>query len=177
MGKHMEKRKIIIDCDPGHDDAVAIMMAGSYPGFDLLGITVEAGNQTIEKTVRNTLNLVQYLDLNVPVAAGQGIPLKRSPMNCAEIHGKTGLDGFKFPRLTRKVDDRDAVELIYDLLKEHKHVTLIPTGPLTNIAKVIMEHKDAVKWIDEIHHIKAPLTKSRTNWRSSRSFTTRNTKF
>lgn len=146
----MEKRKIIIDCDPGHDDAVAIMMAGSYPGFELLGITVEAGNQTIEKTVRNTLNLVQYLDLNVPVAAGMGMPLKRMPMNCAEIHGKTGLDGFKFPKFTRKVDERDAVELLYDLLKEHKHVTLVPTGPLTNIAKLIMEHKDATKWIDEI---------------------------
>lgn len=146
----MEKRKIIIDCDPGHDDAVAIMMAGSFPGFELLGITVEAGNQTIEKTVHNTLNLVQYLDLDVPVAAGKGLPLKRSPMNCAEIHGKTGLDGFKFPRLTRKVDDRDAVDLLYDLLKEHKHVTLVPTGPLTNIAKLIMKHKDAVKWIDEV---------------------------
>lgn len=146
----MEKRKIILDCDPGHDDAVAIMMAGSYHGFELLGITVEAGNQTIEKTVRNTLNLVQYLGLDVPVAAGKGIPLKRTPMNCAEIHGESGLDGFTFPELKIEADKRDAVELIYDLLKANDHVTLVPTGPLTNIAKVILEHKDVISHIDEI---------------------------
>lgn len=146
----MEKRKIIIDCDPGHDDAVAIMMAGSYEGFDLLGITVEAGNQTIEKTGRNTLNLVQYLGIRCPVALGKGVPLKRTPMNCAEIHGKTGLDGFTFPKLEIGFDKRDAVELMFDLLKENKNITLVPTGPLTNVAKLLRDHPEVRKNISEI---------------------------
>lgn len=146
----MEKRKIILDCDPGHDDAVAIMIAGSYPGFDLLGITVEAGNQTIEKTGRNTLNLVQYLGLNVPVALGKGVPLKRKPMNCAEIHGETGLDGFDFPKLSLDFDKRDAVELMFDLIKANKNVTIVPTGPLTNVAKLLIDHPEVKSNIDEI---------------------------
>lgn len=66
----MEKNKIILDCDPGHDDAVAIMLAGKSPKIDLLGITVVAGNQTIEKTVKNALNVCQYLGLDTPVYAG-----------------------------------------------------------------------------------------------------------
>lgn len=146
----MEKRKIIIDCDPGHDDAVAIMLAASYPGFEVLGITVEAGNQTIEKTGRNALNLVQYLNMNVPVALGLGKPLKRTPMTCAEIHGESGLDGFVFPELNLNFDKREATMLLYDLIKVNKHVTLVPTGPLTNIAKLIKEHNDVLSNIDEI---------------------------
>ena len=68
----MDKRKIIIDCDPGHDDAVAIMMAASAPNLELLALTVEAGNQTLAKTGRNALNMVQYLGLNIRVALGVG---------------------------------------------------------------------------------------------------------
>lgn len=146
----MEKRKIILDCDPGHDDAVAIMLAGSYDGFELLGITVEAGNQTIQKTARNAINMIKYLGLDVPVAVGKGIPLKRSPMNCAEIHGESGLDGFTFPEYKMDIDSRDAVEFIKDMLEEHKKVTLVPTGPLTNIAKVIRDYPNLKSNIEEI---------------------------
>lgn len=146
----MEKRKIILDSDPGHDDAVAIMLAGSYEGFELLGITVEAGNQTIEKTARNTMNMVKYLGLNVPVALGKGVPLKRTPMNCAEIHGESGLDGFEFPKYEMNFDKRDAVEFIRDALQDNKKVTLVPTGPLTNIAKVITDYPNLTNHIEEI---------------------------
>ena len=146
----MDKRKIIIDCDPGHDDAVAIMLAASAPNLELLALTVEAGNQTLEKTGRNALNLVQYLGLNIPVALGENKPLKRTPMTCAEIHGESGLDGFSFPPLKIDFDKRDAVTLLKDLLLANDKVTLVPTGPLTNIAKLLINHPEVKTHIEEI---------------------------
>ncbi len=71
----MEKRKIILDCDPGHDDAIAIMMAAKHPAIDLLGITIVAGNQTLDKTLINGLNVCQKLEINVPVYAGMPQPI------------------------------------------------------------------------------------------------------
>ena len=73
----MEKTKIILDCDPGHDDAVAVMLAGRHEAIELLGITVVAGNQTLEKTVHNTLNVTQWLGIDVPVYGGCGRPMVR----------------------------------------------------------------------------------------------------
>ena len=146
----MDKRKIIIDCDPGHDDAVAIMLVASAPSLELLAITVEAGNQTLEKTGRNALNLVQYLGLNIPVALGENKPLKRTPMTCAEIHGESGLDGFSFPPLKIDFDKRNAITLLKDLLLANQKVTLVPTGPLTNIAKLLIEYPEVKPHIEEI---------------------------
>lgn len=146
----MEKQKIIIDCDPGHDDAINLLLAAKNPNLEIIGITVEAGNQTIEKTTLNTLNLVQYLDIDVPVSKGDGKPLKRSPMTCAAIHGESGLDGFTFPKLYKKLDNRNAVTLIHDLLESNNNVILIPTGPLTNIAKVLITYPELKKNIKSI---------------------------
>ena len=98
----MEKIKIILDCDPGHDDAAAIMLAGSSEVIDLLGITVVAGNQTLEKTTRNALNVVQWLGLDVPVYAGCGQPMIREKMVAGDIHGESGLDGPVFPPLEKQ---------------------------------------------------------------------------
>lgn len=146
----MNKRKIIIDCDPGHDDAVAIMMAASAPNLELLAISVEAGNQTLEKTGRNALNMVQYLGLDIPVALGANHPLKREPQTCAAIHGESGLDGFTFPPLNIDFDKKDAVTLMKDILLENDKVTLVPTGPLTNIALLLKNHPEVKSHIEEI---------------------------
>lgn len=146
----MEKQKIILDCDPGHDDAIAIMLAASAPNLEILGICVEAGNQTLKKTGNNTLNLVQYLELNVPVALGSGKPLKRTPMTCAEIHGETGLDGFPFSPLKIKYHQQNAVELLKSLLEKNKDVTLVPTGPLTNIAELLIKYPEVKKNIKSV---------------------------
>ncbi len=89
----MEKRKIILDCDPGHDDAIAIMMAAKHPVIDLLGITIVAGNQTLDKTLINGLNVCQKLEINVPVYAGMPQPIMRQQIVADNIHGETGLDG------------------------------------------------------------------------------------
>lgn len=146
----MDARKIILDCDPGHDDAVAIMMAASSPKLNLLGITVEAGNQTIEKTGNNAMHLVEYLNLDIPVALGRGFPLKRSQMICSEIHGESGLDGFEFPKICRDFDKRNAVIFLRDTLLNNDKVTLVPTGPLTNIGLLLKEYPEVKSHIEEI---------------------------
>ncbi len=146
----MEKRKIIIDCDPGHDDAVAIMLAASSTKLDLLAISVESGNQTLQKTGQNTLNIVSYLGLDIPVALGSDHPLKRDKQICPEIHGESGLDGFTFPKNNACFSTLNAVELIHELLNKHKKVTLVPTGPLTNITQLLIKYPEDINCIDEI---------------------------
>ena len=145
-----EKQKIILDCDPGHDDAIAIMLAGSAQNLEILGICVEAGNQTLEKTGNNTLNLIQYLGIDVPVALGSGKPLKRKPITCAKIHGETGLDGFPFSQLKVQYSRQNAVELMKNLLNENKDVILVPTGPLTNVAELLIKYPEVKKHIKSI---------------------------
>lgn len=147
---NIQKTKIILDCDPGHDDAIAILLAGSAINLEILGIGVEAGNQTLEKTGRNTLNIVQYLDFNVPVALGASRPIKRDPQTCAAIHGETGLDGFDFPPLKIEFSPQNAVEMMKDLLLKNEKVTLVPTGPLTNIALLLKNHPEVKSHIEKI---------------------------
>ncbi len=108
------KRNIVLDCDPGHDDAVAILLAGKNPNINLLGISVVAGNQTIEKTARNALNVATYLGIDVPVAIGSEFPIVRERVICAAIHGESGLDGFDFPKYSKQFDKRHGVQLIID---------------------------------------------------------------
>lgn len=148
----MEKRKIILDCDPGHDDAVAIMLAAKSPLIDLLGITVVAGNQTLDKTVINTLNVCQYLNIDVPIYAGCGQPMIRDKQVIApEIHGESGLDGPLFPPLTKHVESQHAVLYIAEtLLKSDGDITMVTTGPMTNLAMAIRLYPDIVPKIKEI---------------------------
>lgn len=134
----MDRTKIILDCDPGHDDAVAIMLAGKSPKIDLLGITVVAGNQTLDNTQRNALNVVQCLGLDVPVYAGCGQPMIREKMTAGDIHGKTGLDGPVFEPLTRKLEPEHGVNFIIRTLMESRDpITVVTTGPMTNLGMAI----------------------------------------
>lgn len=145
-----EKMKLILDSDPGHDDAVAIMLAGKSPKINLLGISTCSGNQSIDKTTKNALDLCQYLGINVPVAAGSPRPLVKEPMYCPQIHGESGLDGFTFPPLTKKVDPRTGADLIIDFCLANKEVILVPTGPLTNIAIALQKNPGIKSHIKEI---------------------------
>lgn len=149
MGK---KRKIIIDCDPGHDDAVAIMMAARNPGLELLGITTVRGNQSLDKVTNNALNICQYLDINVPVCKGlSNAIVRQSPPVEDRIHGDSGLDGPIFGPLTKQVDQRHAVDFIIEtVLKSDEPVTLVPTGPLSNIAMAIRKEPKILNNIEEI---------------------------
>ena len=108
-----EITRIILDCDPGHDDAVAIMLAAGNPGIEVLGITTESGNQTIEKTSRNALNVLQWIGKGeIPVYMGCKGPMLREKMTAADIHGETGLDGPIFPPLQLKLQEKHAVNFI-----------------------------------------------------------------
>lgn len=148
----MATRKIILDCDPGHDDAIAILLAARNPSIDLLGITVVAGNQTLDKTVVNALNVCQYLGIDVPVYKGCGQPMIRDKQIVAgDIHGESGLDGPVFGPLTKRAEAQHAVNYLVDtLLASDGDITLVATGPLTNLAMAMRLCPDIVPKIKEI---------------------------
>ena len=147
----MEKRKLIIDCDPGHDDAIAILMAGGYPGFELLGINSVCGNTDIEKTTSNVLRVCQWLDLDVPVFKGCIRPLVRNIPNIKTTHGKSGLDGPDFPPITKKVEGKHAVDFIIESVNKYPgEVTIVITGPMTNVALAMRKDPEIVPKIHEI---------------------------
>ena len=140
----MSPTPVILDVDPGHDDAVAIMLACAAPGLDLLAVTTVAGNVPLEKTTRNTLRVLSLIGrTDVPVAAGASSPLHR-PLHTAEnIHGESGLEGPGISGPSSEPDERSATELIADTLREAPEpVTLIPTGPLTNIATFLRRYPE-----------------------------------
>ena len=140
----MSPTPVILDVDPGHDDAVAIMLACAAPGLELLAVTTVAGNVPLDKTTRNALRVLSLIGhTDVPVAAGASSPLHR-PLHTAEnIHGESGLEGPEIPDPSFEPDVRGATALIADTLREAPEpVTLIPTGPLTNIAAFLREHPE-----------------------------------
>ena len=132
----MSKRKVIIDTDPGYDDACAIALASISDKFEILGITTIAGNQTIENVTKNALNLVSFLNMNCPVAQGMPGPLVKK-LTVGTVHGETGLDNISFPENNRKPDKRNAIQFIIDSCLENDKITIITIGPLTNVAMAI----------------------------------------
>jgi inosine-uridine nucleoside N-ribohydrolase len=143
---------VILDVDPGHDDAVALMFACGAPELDLLAVTTVAGNAPLEKTTRNALRILSLIGrTGVPVAAGASSPLKRQLHTAEDIHGESGLEGPEIPQPTFEPDGRGATELIADTLREAPEpVTLIPVGPLTNVASFLRERPDLRDRIDRI---------------------------
>ena len=128
---------LIIDCDPGHDDAVALLLAVGDARANLLGVTTVGGNQTLEKVTRNARAVLEAAGArDVPVHAGCDRPLVRPVRVAAEIHGESGLDGVELPDPVRPLDAGHAVTWIIDTImaREPGTITLVPTGPLTNIA-------------------------------------------
>ena len=140
----MRPKPVILDVDPGHDDAVAIMMACGSPGLELLAVTTVAGNATLPKTTRNALRVLSLIGrTDVPVAVGASGPLVRDLRTAEDIHGESGMDGPEIPEAAFEPDERGAVELIADTLGgASEPVALIPVGPLTNIAALLRRHPD-----------------------------------
>lgn len=129
----MPRPSILLDCDPGHDDAVAIITAANT--CNLLGITTVAGNAPLSATTRNALIMRDLLRLDVPVHSGADRPLLAEPKFAAYVHGESGLDGADLPEPTRAVDGTDAARFIIDTVRATSDpVWLVPVGPLTNIA-------------------------------------------
>ena len=131
----MPTHSIILDCDPGHDDAIAIVAAARYT--NLLGITTVSGNAPIESTTYNALVMKDLLGLSVPVHKGAVRPLVAPPQYAAYVHGESGLDGADLPAPTSTIDSDDAVGFIIDTCRATEGVWLVPTGPLTNIAMAL----------------------------------------
>lgn len=147
-------RKIIIDTDPGQDDAVAILLALASPDeIDLLGITAVAGNVPLALTQRNARIVCELARRrDVPVFAGCDAPLARKLVTAEHVHGKTGLDGPQLPEPTMPLADGHAVEFLIDTLRREPagSVTLVPIGPLTNIAAAFRAAPDIIPRVGQI---------------------------
>jgi inosine-uridine nucleoside N-ribohydrolase len=140
---------IVIDCDPGHDDAIAILLALSSPEVEVRGITTVAGNQTLDKTTRNALKVLELAGrTDVPVAAGADAPLKRTLRVAANVHGESGLDGPDLPEPTTKAVDAHAADFLAELIEPG--VVLVPVGPLTNVALTLQRHPDVRDRLERI---------------------------
>ena len=145
--------KIILDCDPGHDDAVAMLLAWGNPEIDLIAVTTVYGNQTIEKVTRNALAIASVAGISgIPFARGAHRPLVRTVETAESIHGESGLDGPELPAATFELDPRHAVDLIIDEImgNEPGTVTLVPTGALTNIALAVRKEPRIAARVKEV---------------------------
>jgi inosine-uridine nucleoside N-ribohydrolase len=133
--------RILIDCDPGHDDAIALLLALASPEVELIGVTTVAGNQTLEKTTANAIRVLDFVDRDdIPVAVGADAPLLRDPFVAAYVHSESGLDGPDLPPPQRNPIEQHAV----DFLAEHvAGTTLVAVGPLTNVALLLARYPKA----------------------------------
>ena len=144
---------IILDCDPGHDDAMAILLALGNPNIDLIGVTTVGGNQSLEKVTYNARATLEMAHAtNIPVHAGCDRPMIRPLEVAAAVHGETGLDGVTLPEPTRPLDEGHAVNWIVDTIMSHDPgtITLVPTGPLTNIAMAVRMEPRIVSRVKEV---------------------------
>ncbi|NMW76104.1 nucleoside hydrolase [Mobiluncus mulieris] len=145
-------RKIILDCDPGHDDALALMLAHGNPEIELLAVTTVGGNQTLFKVTDNARRIATLIGMHdVPIAAGCERPLVRTLEFETPPYGETGLDGVILPEPAPLVEQH-AVDLIIDTVMSHApgEVTLVPTGPLTNIAMAVRKEPRIVNRVKEV---------------------------
>jgi inosine-uridine nucleoside N-ribohydrolase len=132
---------IILDCDPGHDDAIAILLALASPEVELVGLTTTHGNQTLEKTTKNALKVLELAGrADIHVARGSELPLVRELTVADHVHGESGLDGPALPEPTAEVAGEDAVSFLAEHLGPE--VVLVPTGPLTNVARLLEQRPD-----------------------------------
>jgi inosine-uridine nucleoside N-ribohydrolase len=137
--------RVVIDCDPGHDDAIAIVVAAYR--CDLAGITTVAGNAPLDRTTRNALVMRELLGIDVPVHAGAARPLLAEPSAGADLHGASGLDGAELPEPSRPADSDDAVGFLVELCRDHPGTWIVGVGPLTNVALALRRAPDLVDTI------------------------------
>ena len=148
----MKKRPIIIDTDPGIDDAVAVAIALFDEQLDVKLITTVAGNVSVAKTTANVLKLLPFFAKEVPVAKGAERPLIRSRMDASEIHGDSGMDGYAFPEVNEclLVENHAVIELFQTLMRQEEPITVVTLGPLTNIGLLLRMYPQCKTKINEI---------------------------
>lgn len=149
-GNDMEKKKVIIDCDPGIDDSLAIMLALKSKELEVIGITIVCGNSPVEMGFGNAKKILKQMNrLDVPVFVGEDRPLRRDYVNALDTHGEDGLGESFLPEVEGYEQERNAVEFLSDVLKKEK-VSVIALGPMTNLAALIKKDREAFAQIEEI---------------------------
>jgi len=144
-----ESVKVIIDCDPGFDDAVALLYAAQH--LHLVGVTTVHGNNTLANTTRNALSVLSLGGIDAPVAIGAAEPLVQPPFGAAAVHGKTGLDGAALPTATASPIDAHAMDFIIETASMHRgELVLASIGPQTNIALALRREPRLGQWLREI---------------------------
>ncbi|HYZ01888.1 MAG TPA: nucleoside hydrolase [Candidatus Binatia bacterium] len=145
-------RRVIVDCDPGHDDALALLFAHGNPDVELAAITTVAGNQTLDKTTRNARLICSVAGITgVPIAEGADRPLLRELVTAGHVHGESGLDGPELGEPTVPLHDGHAVDLLVELVMGAPgELTLVPIGPLTNIALAVRREPRIVDRVREV---------------------------
>lgn len=142
---------VIMDCDPGHDDAIALVLAVACPEIDLRAVTTSAGNQTIDKTTLNARKVLGFLGSTVSVARGAPRPLFRDLITAAAVHGESGLDGPVLPAPRLPESQLSAVDLMAKTLREsERRVTLVPTAALTNVATLFLTYPELKAKIERV---------------------------
>src|SRR5690242_2036931 len=143
---------LLIDCDPGHDDAMALLLALASPEIELLGVTTVHGNTTLSNATANALRVLELAGRgDVPVAAGADRPLTREPRTAEHVHGASGLDGPDLPPPAGAPVAEHAIDFLAErLTASDRPVTLIPTGPLTNVALLLARHPEAAERIERV---------------------------
>ncbi len=160
-------KNYIMDCDPGHDDAVALILAAKH--LNLLGVTTVAGNQTIEKVTNNALKILEVIKrTDIPVFPGSQHPWIQKLETAPQFHGSSGLDGPQLPEPTFKAKGKHAAQFIVETTNAHEKISLIATGPLTNLATALqLDHRIAKK-IEEIFIMGGSVTYG--NWTPAAEF-------
>lgn len=148
-GRNTRMKKVILDCDPGHDDAFAIMLAAQH--LDVLGITTVGGNCSLENVTTNALKTLEVINrTDIPVYPGHECPMVAPLVTAPQFHGESGMDGPVLPEPSIKAKDKHAVDFIVETVMNNDDVTIIATGPLTNIASAINRNPGIVNRISEI---------------------------
>lgn len=146
----MNARKVIIDCDPGIDDALALMLAVASPELEILGITVVSGNVPARQGVENALKVLKWMGrLDIPVYLGEELPLGREYVDARDTHGEDGLGESAYPDVTEVRPRVGAVSFLEESLKKNEKISIIALGPLTNIARLISRAPEALAGLDE----------------------------
>ena len=147
----MKPIPLILDCDPGHDDALAMILAAHNPALNLLGITTVSGNGGIAKVTLNARRVATLANINVPIAEGAGKAILGAIEEASDIHGESALDGAELPEPKIELSGLHAVDLMAKLIKDHSEpVTLVATGPLTNIALFLKMYPQLKNRVAEI---------------------------
>lgn len=144
-----KQHPLIIDCDPGIDDAIALFLAVNYPKFRIDLITTVFGNIPTSKTTKNALHLLEIFEKSVPVVKGQSAPLSGKYTE-TDAHSKNGFGNYSYEKINTFPLAIPAHEAMFKVLKTNKKTTIVCLGPLTNIAKLLMTHEEAGKYIHEI---------------------------